>query len=171
MAEKGIKEAGDMCMHIMLSSRHRGALEKSSQGSICQSPRAKTRGGCTDIYEMATYTELTKDPIIDTHLSELEDTLLEQNLCRIIEPFSCVEIAHVAKIIDLPIHSVEKKLSQMILDKKLLGVLDQGAGTLLIFDEPTADRTYPAALETVQGMNKVVDSLFEKWAKVGADFV
>jgi hypothetical protein len=85
----------------------------------------------------------------------------------------------------------------MILDKKLLGVLDQGAGTLLIFDEPTADvrlslvprslsllvvplftswlvceqRTYPAALETVQGMNKVVDSLFEKWAKVGADFV
>jgi hypothetical protein len=66
-------------------------------------------GGCTDIYEMATYTELTKDPIIDTHLSELEDTLLEQNLCRIIEPFSCVEIAHVAKIIDLPIHSVEKK--------------------------------------------------------------
>ncbi|ELR25383.1 SH3 domain containing protein [Acanthamoeba castellanii str. Neff] len=29
MAEKGIKEAGDLCMHIMLSSRHRGALEKS----------------------------------------------------------------------------------------------------------------------------------------------
>jgi 26S proteasome regulatory subunit N6 len=120
----------------------------------------------------ATYAnELTKDLIIDSHLSELEDTLLEQNLCRIIEPFSCVEIAHVAQLINLPIHKVEKKLSQMILDKKLLGVLDQGAGTLLIFEEPTADRTYPAALETVQNMNKVVDSLFEKWAKVGADFV
>jgi hypothetical protein len=60
-------------------------------------------------------TELTKDPIIDTHLSELEDTLLEQNLCRIIEPFSCVEIAHVAKIIDLPIHSVEKKYAAHII--------------------------------------------------------
>jgi 26S proteasome regulatory subunit N6 len=115
--------------------------------------------------------ELTKDPIIHAHLSELEDTLLEQNLCRLIEPFSCVEITHVAQLIDLPIDKVEKKLSQMILDKKLSGVLDQGAGTLLIFDEPSADRTYSVALETVQSMNKSVDSLFEKWAKVGADFV
>jgi len=32
MAEDGIKEAGDLFMHIMLSSRHRGALEKSYLG-------------------------------------------------------------------------------------------------------------------------------------------
>ncbi len=32
MAEEGIKEAGDLFMHIMLSSRHRGALEKSYLG-------------------------------------------------------------------------------------------------------------------------------------------
>lgn len=96
-----------------------------------QSPRATTRGVssvycflfCFFAWGMAVLTspgwhrttELTKDPIIDTHLSELEDTLLEQNLCRIIEPFSCVEIAHVAKIIDLPIHSVEKKYAAHII--------------------------------------------------------
>lgn len=112
--------------------------------------------------------ELTQDPIIHNHLNELEDTLLEQNLSRIIEPFSCVEIGHVAQLIDLPEPKVERKLSQMILDKKLLGILDQGAGTLIMFDEPPPDKTYPAALETIQHMGKVVDSLFEKWQKSGA---
>jgi 26S proteasome regulatory subunit N6 len=58
--------------------------------------------------------ELTNDPIIHSHLSELYSTLLEQNLCRIIEPFSIVEISHVAKLIKLPIGQVEKKYLLML---------------------------------------------------------
>lgn len=61
---------------------------------------------------------------------------------------------------------MEKKLSQMILDKKFSGILDQGEGVLIIFESNTADKTYDAALETIQSMSKVVDSLYQKAKKL-----
>ena len=50
----------------------------------------------------------------------------------------------------------------MILDKVFHGVLDQGRGCLLIFEEPEADRAYGAAIDTLEQVGKVVDSLYAK---------
>ena len=47
--------------------------------------------------------ELVNDPIVRAHLDSLYDNLLEQNLCRIIEPFSRVQVEHVAQLIKLPL--------------------------------------------------------------------
>lgn len=72
--------------------------------------------------------ELEDDVIVRAHLGTLYDNMLEQNLCRIIEPYSRVQVDYVAKTIKLPMAQVEKKLSQMILDAKFHGILDQGEG-------------------------------------------
>ncbi|TVU49226.1 hypothetical protein EJB05_00524, partial [Eragrostis curvula] len=112
--------------------------------------------------------QLEEDPIVHRHLSSLYDTLLEQNLCRLIEPYSRVEIAHIAEMIELPIEHVEKKLSQMILDKKFAGTLDQGAGCLIIFEDPKTEEIFPATLETIANVGKVVDSLYMRSAKIMA---
>jgi len=110
--------------------------------------------------------ELTEDPIIERHLNDLYENLLEENLSKIIEPFSQVEISHVADLIKLSIDKVERKLSQMILDKKLNGILDQGNDCLIVFDEPPTDEAYPAALESITNIGKVVDSLYNKASKL-----
>jgi len=61
---------------------------------------------------------------------------------------------------------VERKLSQMILDKKLIGILDQGSSNIVIFDEILTDTQYQDALVIIQNMSKVVDTLFSRTKKL-----
>ncbi|KAF8758740.1 PCI protein [Rhizoctonia solani] len=58
--------------------------------------------------------ELSLDPTIRSHLAALYDTLLEQNLLRLIEPYACVQLEHIAQGVGQSRATVEKKLSQMI---------------------------------------------------------
>ena len=50
----------------------------------------------------------------------------------------------------------------MILDKKFRGILDAGAGHLIVYEDQQADTTYDQALETLGNMSKVVDALYVK---------
>ena len=71
-----------------------------------------------------------------------------------------------ANIIKLPQDIVEKKLSQMILDKVLPGILDQGKGIIVLYEDNPVDKTYEAALENVGNFNKALDVLFQRAKKL-----
>lgn len=115
---------------------------------------------------MAYQAELGGDPFVRSHLTRLYDAMLEQNLVKVIEPFSRVEIAHVARMVGLDPQQVERKLSQMILDKVIVGVLDQGAGCLIVYDETQRDEAYDAALATIEKLSNVVDVLYTNQASM-----
>jgi 26S proteasome regulatory subunit N6 len=110
--------------------------------------------------------ELSGDGVVHAHLSSLYDALLEGNLSRLVEPYSRVEIAHLAGLIGLPQPLVEQKLSQMVLDRRLHGTLDQGSGCLDVFPPPEEDKLYPPALELMDALGGVLETLFARSQKL-----
>lgn len=110
--------------------------------------------------------EVVEDPFVSRHTRHLYDMLLEQNLLRLIEPFSCVEITHVAQLIGLPIERVESKLSQMVLDKKFAGTLDAGKGQLIVYESNAKDKAYESALTAVGNLGQVVEVLHKRAEKL-----
>merc|ERR1719418_538823 len=110
--------------------------------------------------------QLEDDMIVAKHLTTLYSNMLEHNLCRIIEPYSKVQVDYVASKIGLPKPEVEKKLSQMILDKKFQGILDQETGVLVQNTQKSRDKTFDDVIETVSAMNAVVDRLYQAAKKL-----
>lgn len=106
--------------------------------------------------------ELQDDLLIKHHLHVLQEQLLESNLIRIIEPYSCVEITHISTLMEMPVPVVEKKLSQMILDGKFQGILDQGKGQLIVYEEGEKDAAMEKGLQVIVNMDAVVTTLFER---------
>ena len=76
----------------------------------------------------------------------LYNNLLEDNLRKIIEPYSEVQIDYVAQQIDLPVDRVLTKLSEMILDEKIKGTLDQGRNCLILWEEEEPTEMFDYAL-------------------------
>ena len=109
--------------------------------------------------------ELLDNPVIRRHFNFLYNSLLEDNLRKIIEPYSEVQIDFVADQIGLPFDKVLQKLSEMILDEKIGGTLDQGRNCLIVFEETESPEIFVHSLDTFKNLDSVLDSLYEKTKK------
>lgn len=106
--------------------------------------------------------ELEKDPVIKRHFSYLYNKLLEDNLKKILEPYSEVQIDYIANSIGLPMERILQKLSEMILDEVIHGTLDQGRNCMIIFDDSENVELFENAMGTFENLEGVVDSLYDR---------
>lgn len=98
-----------------------------------------------------------EDTLLKIKINQIRNNLEEENIIKILEPYSKVQIIHISNLIDLPLDHVTRKLSQMILDKKIDGILDQGTGTLIKnFSEPKL-KTFLYALDLLEKLEDVVE--------------
>lgn len=110
------------------------------------------------------YSAELQDPIAIRHLEDMYDQLLESHLLRLIEPYKRVQISFLAEALKLPEVLIEARLSQMILDKKLLGIVDQQCDCLVVFEEEHPTALYKDALVAISNLDQLVDVLFDKVA-------
>jgi len=103
---------------LKYQSRHVEAMKEVALANKQQNLLAFQK--CATVYER----ELFQDMVIKRHFNFLYNNLLEDNLKKIIQPYSEVQIDYVASQISLPVDRVLMKLSEMILDEKIRGTLD-----------------------------------------------
>ena len=155
-------------VNALMSSKHALKYAGKNLDAMKAIGRAHSNRSLEE-YESALHAyryELGSDRFIASHLRRLYDSMLEQNLIKVIEPFSRVEISHVAEMVGLDVQQVERKLSQMILDRVIIGVLDQGTGVLMVFEETERDKGYDSALGTIDKLGSVVDVLYQNQASL-----
>eukprot|EP01038_Epipyxis_sp_PR26KG_P005073 gene5073-7079_t len=160
---KVLNETADEVPSILSSKigmKHAG-IELEAMAAIAKS--AKIRSLEDFKHAVEKYGQYLKnDDLIAHHLDVLYEKMLESNLLKIIHPYSTVEINYVAKLINLPEVQVIHKLSQMILDRKFFGILDQGRGHLIVYETESDDNAFKSGLEIISNMGLVVEALFAR---------
>lgn len=110
--------------------------------------------------------ELNSDIVVHKHINDLYENLMEQNILRILESYSHIEISQLAKFLNLPSKRVYSKVIDMILNKSINGNIDQRTGVLTIFDEnQNSSLMIPELISTFDNLSNVVDVLYEKATK------
>lgn len=116
------------------------------------------------------FSDVLDDPIVRRHLDDMYDALLEKHILKTILPYNRVQIAHIADLLGLQPDLIEARCSQMILDKKLNGIVDQQHNCLVVFEEAETESKgaqtslYKDSLDTLEAMDRVVTALFDKVA-------
>ncbi|EKE42291.1 proteasome regulatory subunit, putative [Entamoeba nuttalli P19] len=110
--------------------------------------------------------QLFGDEFVKENLTILYDALVQENIARVLEPYSSIELSHVSKLVGMEVHAVEKVISIMILEEKINGIIDQNNGILILYDDITSNKILSNGITLIEELSKAIDSLNDKAIKV-----
>ncbi|EZG43646.1 putative 26S proteasome non-ATPase regulatory subunit [Gregarina niphandrodes] len=148
-----------------------GANANSSTSNILDRPDVKSLLKIAKAYENKNLEEfelaiknnqdiIQHDQFLKRHIDNAADQLLIQAILKVVEPYSEVEISHIARKTKLSPEFVEQKLSQMILDHMTNGILDQKKGVFALYSTKPTNSVYEDSveiLEELQGVRNTTD--------------
>lgn len=102
------------------------------------------------------------DKVIYNNLKDLYELLLEKNILKIIEAYSCIDLKYISEKLNLDVTKIISKLSEMILDEKIHATLDQNVGILIVYDDIADTKMHENVLDIIDNLTESVDILYEK---------
>ncbi|EDR29741.1 26S proteasome subunit S9, putative [Entamoeba dispar SAW760] len=110
--------------------------------------------------------QLFGDEFVKENLTILYDALVQENIARVLEPYSSIELSHISKLVGMEVHTVEKVISIMILEEKINGIIDQNNGILILYDDVKSNKILSNGITLIEELSKAIDSLNDKAIKV-----
>lgn len=112
--------------------------------------------------------KLQGDEVISSQLDLLFDQLLEQNILKMLKPYSRLEIDFLAQKLGVGKRETEEKVSQMILDNVIRATIDQEKGELILSEGFEDTKALNTSLDVLANLDEAVTALFERAALLGA---
>lgn len=116
--------------------------------------------GCNDIINRHIHL-VEKDAFMVEHLMHLCDTLIDSNILKVIEPYSEVGVDFIGNVLGFDEATIENRLRRMILDKRIVGSLDQETKCLVVKKagaEKGSDKEVVEILETLSDVANSISS-------------
>lgn len=109
--------------------------------------------------------DLLADPFIAENIDEVTRNMRTKAVLKLIAPYTRMRIAWIAKQLRIGEPEVQDILGFLIVDGKIMGKIDQQAGTLVIDSHADADR-----IQAIQGLADALTGLYTAIFKDGDGF-
>lgn len=109
--------------------------------------------------------DLLEDSFIAENIDEVTRNMRTKAVLKLIAPYTRFNLSFIAKQLKIPIHEVQDILGFLIVDKKVMGKINQQNGTMEIENNSDADR-----LDGLQQWSNAINSLYKTVLQDGEGF-